>query len=79
MTSSSKALPAALVVALGVATAPTAAAPLFPSLQRASYELVAAEKASSKVASTKAWVKRKATDTGRWMGRQKEKLKRLAD
>ena len=81
MAFSSKALPAALIVtlAVGVSTVPTLAAPLFPSFQEAGYELMAAEKSGSKVASTKAWVKRKTSETGRWMGRQKEKIKRLAD
>jgi hypothetical protein len=70
----------ALVFALG--SAPLLAAPLpvpsFPS--QCAYELVAAErKASAKVESTKAWLKAKKTQTGRWMGRQKQKLKQLVD
>ena len=81
MTSSLRVFPVALVVglALGIAPAPAVGAPLGPLLQQAWYELIAAEKASPKMANTKAWVKRKATATGRWIGRQKEKIKRIAD
>jgi hypothetical protein len=31
------------------------------------------------VETTKAWLKRKKTQTTRWMGQQKQKLKKLAD
>ncbi len=75
-----KAAPAALLV-LGLASTPSLAAPIpvISSLQEASFQLAAAEKASSKVESAKAWLKTKKTQTTRWMGRQKQKLKRLAD
>ena len=75
---------AALVLVLG--SAPMLAGPLpvlsFP--QQSAYELAAAErktssKVESKVENTKAWLKTKKTQTGRWMGRQKQKLKQLVD
>ncbi len=76
----SKAASAALVLMLG--SAPVLAGPLpvlsFP--QQSTYELAAAErKTSSKAESTKAWLKTKKTQTSRWMGRQKQKLKQLVD
>jgi hypothetical protein len=43
------------------------------------YQLMAAEKTSSKVEATKTWLKTKKARTTRWMGRQKKKLKQLAD
>jgi hypothetical protein len=67
-------------------SAPVLAGPLpvlsFP--QQSTYELAAAErktssKVESKVENTKAWLKTKKTQTGRWMGRQKQKLKQLVD
>jgi hypothetical protein len=75
-----KAAPAALLV-LGLACTPSLAAPIpvIGPLQGASFHPAAAEKASSKVETTKAWLKTKKTQTTRWMGRQKQKLKRLAN
>ena len=71
----------AAVLALGLATAPTLAAPLpvVPFDQANVVELTAAEKGNSKVETTKAWLKTKKTQTTRWMGRQKQKIKRLVD
>ncbi len=53
--------------------------PAFAFAQENTYELAAADSASSKVETTKAWLKAKKTQTTRWIGRQKRKLKRLAD
>ena len=80
MTKLIKSAPAVALV-LGLATASSVAAPVpvltFP--HNGSLHLTAAEKTSSKVESTKAWLKTKKTQTTRWTGRQKQKLKRLAD
>ncbi len=69
----------ALVLGLGTAAAMAAPIPVLTFAQDSAYELAAAEKSSSKVESTKAWLRTKKTQTTRWMGRQKQKLKRLAD
>ncbi len=69
----------ALVLGLGTATTIAAPIPVLTFAQGGTYELAAAEKSSSKVESTKAWLRTKKTQTTRWMGRQKQKLKRLAD
>ena len=69
----------ALVLGLGTAAAMAAPIPVLTVSQDSTYELAAAEKSSSKVESTKAWLRTKKTQTTRWMGRQKQKLKRLAD
>jgi hypothetical protein len=45
----------------------------------AAHQLVSTEWSSSKVETTKAWLKRKKTQTTRWMARQKQRLKKLAD
>ena len=70
-----------LALVLGLATAPAIAMPAHPlSLpQENAFQLAAAERASSKVEATKSWLKTKKAQTTRWMGRQKQKLKRLAD
>jgi hypothetical protein len=80
MTALTKAAPCIALV-LGLATAPAIAMPAYPlSLpQESAYQLAAAEKASSKVEATKSWLKTKKAQTTRWMGRQKQKLKQLAD
>jgi hypothetical protein len=49
------------------------------SLGVAAHQLVSAQWSSSKIETTKAWLKRKKTETTRLMGRQKQKLKKLAD
>ena len=69
----------AVALLLGLGTAAMAAPiPVLSIAQDSAYELVAAEK-SSRVESTKAWLRTKKTQTSRWMGRQKQKLKRLSD
>ena len=47
--------------------------------QVVAHQLVSTEWSSSKVETTKAWLKRKKTQTTRWMARQKQRLKKLAD
>ncbi len=75
-----KAAPAvALVLGLGTAAAVAAPMPVLTITQDNAYEVAAAERSSSKVESTKAWLRTKKAQTTRWMGRQKQKLKRLAD
>ncbi len=70
-----------IALVLGLATAPAIAVPAHPLNlpQENAYQLTAAEKASSKVEATKTWLKTKKAQTTRWMGRQKQKLKQLAD
>ena len=68
-----------LVLGLGTAAAIAAPIPVLTLPQDRAYELAAAERSSSKVESTKAWLKTKKAQSTRWMGRQKQKLKRLAD
>ena len=70
---------AALVLGLGTAVAMAAPMPVLTFAQDGAYELAAAERSSSKVESTKAWLRTKKAQTTRWTGRQKQKLKRLAD
>ncbi len=69
----------ALVLGLGTAAAMAAPIPVVTFAQHRAYDLAAAEKSSSKVESTKAWLRTKKTQTTRWMGRQKQKLKQLVD
>jgi hypothetical protein len=69
----------AVALVLGLGTAAAMAAPIPVVIFAQHYDLAAAEKSSSKVESTKAWLRTKKTQTTRWMGRQKQKLKRLAD
>ena len=71
----------AAVLVLGLTAAPTIAGPIpvIPLDQASAVQLTAADKGSSKVETTKAWLKTKKTQTTRWMGRQKQKLKQLAD
>ena len=70
-----KAAPAILLV-LGLATPPSSAA----GIQHEAYvQLSASEKVSSRVDRTKAWLKVKKAQTTRWVGRQKQKLKRAID
>ncbi len=70
-----------IALVLGLATAPAIAVPAHPLNlpQENAYQLMAAEKTSSKVEATKTWLKTKKAQTTRWMGRQKRKLKQLAD
>jgi hypothetical protein len=77
-----KAAPAvALLFALGTASAMAAPIPVLPLPQESAYHLAAEKKgsASSKVETTKTWLKTKTSQTTRWMGRQKQKIKRLVD
>ena len=75
-----KAAPAAAVlVVLGSASAVAAPFPVQIFSQGETYQLAAAEKNTSKVETTKAWLKTKKTQTSRWVGRQKQKIKRLVD
>jgi hypothetical protein len=69
----------ALVLGLGTAAAMAAPIPVLAFAQDIAYSLAAVEKSSSKVESTKAWLRTKKNQTSRWIGRQKQKLKRLAD
>ena len=69
----------ALVLGLGTAAVIAAPIPVLTSMQDNAYALAAVEKSSSKVESTKAWLRTKKSQTSRWLGRQKQKLKRLAD
>ena len=72
-----KAAPAVLLV-LGLATtAPSTAAGVHQ--EEAYIQLSAAEKVSSRVERTKAWLKAKKNQTTRWVGRQKQKIKRAID
>ena len=78
MTTSPKAiiaLPAFLLLAS--ASTGTIAGDTAPHV--AAQQLVSVEWSSSKVETTKAWLKRKKTQTTRWMARQKQRLKKLAD
>jgi hypothetical protein len=70
-----------IALVLSLASAPAVAIPAYPLNlpQESAVQLVAAEKTSSKVDATKSWLKTKKAQTTRWMGRQKQKLKRLAD
>jgi hypothetical protein len=70
-----KAAPAVLLV-LGLASAPSSASSVH---QEAFVRLSAAERVSLKVQRTKVWLKAKKTQTTRWMGRQKQNLKRAID
>jgi hypothetical protein len=69
------AAPAVLLI-LGLASAPTWAGSIH---QEAFVRLSAAEKVSSKVERTKGWLRAKKTQTTRWVGRQKQKIKRAID
>jgi hypothetical protein len=80
MTKLTKVVPTvALVLGLGTAAVTAAPVPVLTFTQDSTYALAVVEKSSSKVESTKAWLRTKKTQTSRWLGRQKQKLKRLAD
>ena len=70
----------AVALVLGLGTAAMAGPiPGLTFVQDSAYELAAAERSSSKVESTKAWLRTKKAQGSRWVDRQKQKLKRLAD
>jgi hypothetical protein len=80
MTKLTKVVPTvALVLGFGTAAVTAAPVPVLTFTQDSTYALAVVEKSSSKVESTKAWLRTKKTQTSRWLGRQKQKLKRLAD
>lgn len=70
-----KAAPAVLLL-LGLASAPSSASSVH---QEAFVRLSAAEKVATKAERTKMWLKKKKTQTTRWVSRQKQKLKRAID
>ena len=70
---------ATLAVLLSSSTGGAAPIPVQASPLGSQVELVREERGGSRVASTKAYLRKKKNQTANWMGRQKRKLKNLVD
>ena len=69
----------ALVLLVGSSAALARPTPVLTSPLSSHYELVKEREASSKVASTKAWLRKKKNQTVAWTKRQARKVKSLVD